>query len=66
MDHNLLFVVEYSAAQDCFHVETIEEMLNKNKETVLKKGQQTTFVPIAFFYTKWLADDFITEWRRKH
>ena len=66
MDNNLLSVVEYSAEQDSFHVETIEEMLSTNKEVVLAKGQQITFVPIAFFYTKWMADDFIDQWRAEH
>ncbi|MBA2503119.1 MAG: hypothetical protein H0V27_09590 [Pyrinomonadaceae bacterium] len=48
-----MFVVEYSRSQNCFHVESVGEMLAKNRRMLLD-GESifTDYIPVALFATE--------------
>ena len=54
-------VVEYSTAQNCFHLETVEDMISRNQMDMLEQGRQTSFLPVGIFPTRAQACNFLQE-----
>ena len=54
-------VVEYSANQNCFHLETVEDMISRNRTDLLERGQQASFLPVGIFPTRAQACSFLQE-----
>jgi len=52
-------VVEWSSQQKCFHVFTVRDMLEHNRQAFLRGQGGTDFVPIGFFSTDRDADPFL-------
>lgn len=56
------YVAEYSVSQNCFHVETVNDLLKVNMHASLQK-QINDYLPIGFFETEIEAHDFIEKIR---
>ena len=61
---NKLWTVQYSVEQRAFHIETLAETLQLNRE-LAAKGFAGQYVPVAAFSTRKECSDFITECRRE-
>jgi ArsR family metal-binding transcriptional regulator len=63
-DFYKLFVVEYSAMQNAFHVQTVSEMLLSNiRRFTMQDGND--YVPMAFTETKEEADKIVASLRER-
>ena len=56
--------VEYSQSQKCYHIETVQDMLDKNRAAMLA-GHSTTYEPLEIVETYEKADQFIREIKKK-
>ncbi len=56
-----LWVVEYSAAQRCFHVDLLSDALEKNRRALLDR-EHPDFVPIGLFEDMNSAERFADHW----
>lgn len=56
----MVWVAEYSQAQGCFHIETIDRVLALNQEAVLK-GRNPGYIPLGFFRSYDEAHSFTEE-----
>lgn len=57
-----IWVVEYSPSQNCFHVDTLDRVLETNRRTV-KDGNAPGYVPLQIFLTSEDAHDFAQIWK---
>lgn len=55
---NNLIIVEFSLSQKCFHKHSIQDMVQRNLESVISR-QQSDYIPIGYFLSNESADDFI-------
>jgi hypothetical protein len=53
-----LITVEFSATQNCFHIDELYSVCNKNLKSIFRK-EPTDYILIGVFETRKLADDFI-------
>lgn len=56
------YVAEYSVSQDCFHIETMIELVKENL-MIAFDGLEVDYIPIGFFETELEANDFIEKVR---
>lgn len=56
------WTAEYSAKQDCFHVDMLERVLTMNQENALKKNSND-FIILGIFDDVDEADKFCTRFR---
>lgn len=61
----MVWVCEFSPAQGCFHVDTLERILETNRQTV-SRGDTPGFVPLALFGSSEEAHAFSERWRQNH
>lgn len=59
----MVWVCEWSAVQGCFHVDTLDRILELNQEAALR-GETTGFVPLAVFRSSEDAHAFAEHWRQ--
>ncbi len=64
MTINQYIVVEYSVDQNCFHLETVEDMISRNRMDMLEHGQQTSYLPVGIFSTRAQACRFLQKQRK--
>ena len=61
----MVWMCEFSPTQGCFHVDTLEKILETNRQTVAR-GEAPGFVPLALFTSSEEAHAFPDRWRRNH
>lgn len=61
----MVWVCEFSPAQGAFHIETLERILETNRQTVAR-GKAPGFVPLALFSSSEEAHAFTEQWRKDH
>lgn len=61
----MVWVCEFSPAQGAFHVDTLERILETNRQTVAR-GEAPGFVPLALFGSSEEAHAFAERWRKDH
>lgn len=57
-------VVEYSVVQNCFHLETVKDMIYRNRIDILEQGRQTSYLPVGIFSTRAQACRFLQKQRK--
>lgn len=60
-----IWVCEYSVDQDCFHVDTLGSILEKNRRA-LAECRRSDYIPLNVFLTAEEAHRFAAQWERKH
>ena len=60
-----VWVVEYSVTQAAFHIDTLDRVLELNRQTS-KQGLSTGFAPLHIAATSEEAHTFAEKWRREH
>lgn len=53
-----IYIVEYSMNQECFHVHSAEDMIQKNMKTIMNRVP-IDYIPIGVFLTKEHANEFV-------
>lgn len=61
----MIWACEFSPAQGCFHIDTLERILEANRQAVAR-GEAPGFVPLALFSSSEKAHAFSERWRRDH
>lgn len=61
----MVWVCEFSPAQGCFHVDTLEKVLEVNRQAVAR-GDMPGFVPLALFRSSEEAHAFSERWQLEH
>ena len=61
----MVWVCEFSPAQGAFHIDTLERILETNRQTVAR-GKAPGFVPLALFRSSEEAHAFAECWRKDH
>lgn len=59
----MAWVCEWSTVQGCFHVDTLDRILELNRDAALR-GETTSFVPLAVSLSSEDAHAFAEHWRR--
>lgn len=57
-----LIVLEYSVSQDCFHIQSLADMIKENMMQAFVKGSGD-YIPIAVFENELDANDFSEKFR---
>ena len=60
-----LWICEYSPAQKCFHVDTLEKSLEINR-AMLRCGQVPSYIPLGVFGSSEEAGEFCRAWMEVH
>lgn len=61
----MVWACEYSPEQGAFHVDTLERILELNRQTV-ERGEAPGYIPLAVFCSSEEAHSFAERWRREH
>lgn len=60
----MVWVCEYSAKQNAFHVETLDNIVKINRQTILQ-GENPGYIPVEVSETREEAIKFADCWRMK-
>lgn len=58
-----LWVCEYSITQKCFHIDTLEKVLEVNR-SMLRSGRVPSYIPLGVFASDEEARKFCRDWVR--
>lgn len=61
----MIWAAEYSPVQKAFHVDTLEKILEVNRQTA-ERGLSPGFVPLYIAASQEEARAFVERWRRGH
>ncbi len=61
----MVWVCEFSPTQGAFHVDTLERILEINRQTIAQ-GKAPGFVPLALFASSEEAHAFSERWQLEH
>jgi len=59
----MMYVVEYSPTQGCFHIDTLDRILELNRSAV-QQGKNPGYLPLALCNSNEEAKAFAAQWER--